>query len=81
MELKLFEKFLNTQSIWAILFCFMFLYFLRVSSKREEERTKELQDFKAHIENDIKLIHANTSFIVTTWKVILEKEIKRRKKE
>lgn len=81
MDVTLFERFLKTESIWAILFCFMFLYFLRTTKKREEERTREMKEFRKSLENDIKLIHANTSFIVTTWKVVLEKELNRRKKQ
>jgi BhlA-like holin len=79
MDLKLFEYFLNTQGVWAILFVFTFLTILINNAKREKDRKDELKEFKDDLANDIKLIHANMTFVVTTLKIVLEKELKRRK--
>jgi Na+/melibiose symporter-like transporter len=81
MDLSLFDYFLKTDSVWAVLFCFMFLYFLKTNNDREKERTKEVKEFKKQLQEDIKLIHANLTFVVTYYKIMLEKEAKRRKKE
>ena len=79
MEVSLFKYFVENEGVWAILFCFMFLYFLKTYRDREKERSKELREWRKELQHDIEQINANTTFIVTTWKVILEKEINRRK--
>jgi BhlA-like holin len=81
MDLSLFNYFLKSDSLWAILFCFMFLYFLKTTKDHEKERSKELQEFRKNLENDIRLIQANTNFVVQYFKLVLEKELKRRKKD
>jgi Na+/melibiose symporter-like transporter len=80
MDISLFDYFLKSDSVWAILFCFMFLYFLKTTRDREKERKNELKEFKKQLQEDIKLIHANMTFITTYIKIMLEKEQKRRKK-
>lgn len=81
MDLSLFNYFLKSDSLWAVLFCFMFIYFLKTTKDREKERSKELQEFRKNLENDIRLIQANTNFVVQYFKLVLEKELKRRKKD
>jgi BhlA-like holin len=77
MDVKLFEAVLSREGLFAILFTFLFLYFLRTSNEREKERDKELADFR----DDLKQINANTTFVVSTLKIVLEKEIGRREKQ
>lgn len=81
MDISLFDYFLKSDSVWAILFCFMFLYFLKTTRDREKERKNEIKEFKKQLQEDIKLIHANMTFITTYIKIMLEKEQKRRKKD
>lgn len=81
MELKLFETVLSREGLFAILFTFLFLYFLRTTRQREKDRNAEAKEFRKQIGDDLKLIQANTTFIVSTLKLVLEKELKRRKKD
>lgn len=81
MEASLFSYFLKSEGTWAILFCFMFLYVLRVLNMRYKDQQEELKEFRTKLEEDIKLIQANQQFITSTWQLILEKEVKRRKKD
>jgi Na+/melibiose symporter-like transporter len=77
----LLNYFLENEGTWAILFCFMFLYFLKTTRDRERERAKELREFRKKLEEEITIISANTTFIMTTWKLVLEKEMSRRRKK
>jgi Na+/melibiose symporter-like transporter len=81
MDVNLFNWFLKQDSAWAILFCFMFLMFLKTTNDREQEHKKQLEEFQSKLETDIRTIQANTNFVVSCLKLILEKELKRRKKD
>ena len=76
---KLLDYFITTNNMWAILFVFSFIFMIITNGRREEERRQELKEFREKLEADIEQLKQTSNVILETWKVLIQRELKRRK--
>lgn len=81
MELfnKLADYFISTGNMWAILFVFSFIFMIITNARRENERRSELKEFRNKLDEDLNKLKLNSDLILQTWKLMIERELKRRK--
>jgi BhlA holin family len=77
---EVMQFFINTQSPWAILFVFLLGYIITTNARRETERRNELKEFRQGMEKDLDYLKQNTHLMLETWKIIIQRELDRRKK-
>jgi hypothetical protein len=49
------------------------------NARRENERRIEIKEFREKLDTDLNKLLQNSSLILETWKIIIERELKRRK--
>ena len=76
---KILDVFIATGNMWAVIFVFLLIFTLITNTRREEERRQELREFRENIEKNMNQILMNSNLILETWKVLIQRELKRRK--
>ena len=75
---KTLDYFISTQSPWAVLFVLLFSYTIITNARRERERRAEVKDIRDSLEAKMNSLLQNTSLMLETWKLIIERELERR---
>lgn len=78
---KVLDYFIATQSPWAILFTLLLGYTILTNARREEERRNELSELRKSMEDKLNTLLTNSQLQLETWKIMIERELERRKQE
>ena len=70
----LIDYFIKNEGPWAVLFVLFLVYTQRQQAKREDRNHQETSEALNQIQKD-------TALMIETWKIIIERELERRKNE
>ena len=78
--LQTIEYFIANEGPWAILFVSLFAFTIRSNNQREEKMRAEMKEQRTSTRSQLNAIQQDTTLMLETWKLIIERELERRER-